>query len=104
MQNEIVQINILYSHCVPIITNCAEEKDLSGADLNKCNVALNDSIRFIFSCNRWESKRFLRQQLNFPNIVEIFHARRRCFWENNRGINNLVICGIMRYKLDQENA
>ena len=104
IQNELVLMNFLYSHCVPIITNCAEVKELSSVDLNKCNVALNDSIRFIFSYNRWESTRFLRQQLKFPNIVEIFHSRRRCFWENNRGINNVVIRGIMRYKLDQENA
>ena len=72
IQNELVLMNFLYSHCVPIITNCAEVKDLSSADLNKCNVALNDSIRFIFSYNRWESTRFLRQQLNFPNIWKSF--------------------------------
>ena len=73
--NEIVLMNLLYSNCVSSLSNAAEVKVLSSKEMNDCNVALNDSIRRIFSYNRWESTRFLRQQLSFPNITEIFNSR-----------------------------
>ena len=77
--NELVLMNLLYSNCVPCLTYAAEVKDLSNAEMQQSNVALNDSIRRIFSYNRWESTRTLRQQLDFPNITEIFHSRREKF-------------------------
>ena len=43
LQNELVQMNLLYSHCVPCLTYCAEVKKLTCGDMNKCT--LNDSIR-----------------------------------------------------------
>ena len=89
--SELVMMTLLYTHCVPNLTYCAEVKDLLASDMHKCNVALNDSIRFIFSYNRWESTRFLRQQLKRPNITEIFHSRRRCFSEKNKQSENSVI-------------
>ena len=75
--NELVLMKLLYSICVPNLTYCVEVKSLSSSDMQKGNVALNDSIRFIFTYNRWESTRFLRQELGYPNIFEIFHSR----WE-----------------------
>ena len=89
--NELVLMNLLYSHCVPNLSYCAEVKELSATSMSKCNVALNDSIRYIFSYNRWESTRFLRQQLNFPNVVEIFHARRRRFLKCNAESHNTIV-------------
>ena len=89
--SEHVLMNLLYSHCVPNLTYCAEVKTLSANDMQKCNVALNDSIRYIFSFNRWESTRFLRQLFNRPNIVEIFHARRKRFSDRNKQSDNSVI-------------
>ena len=59
--NELVLMKLLYSVCVPSLTYCAEVKDLSSSDMHACNVALNNSIRHIFSYNRWESTRHLRQ-------------------------------------------
>ena len=89
--SEPVMMTLLYSHCVPHLTYCAEVKDLLAKDMHKCNVALNDSIRFIFTYNRWESTRFLRQQMNRPNITEIFHARKRRFSDRNKQSENSVI-------------
>ena len=77
LQNEMVQMNFLYSQCVPCLTYCADVKELSTGDMHKCNVALNDSIRLIYSYNRWESTRFLRKELRFPNIIEIFHSQKQ---------------------------
>ena len=77
--NELVLMNLLYSNCVSGLTHAAEVKVISNAELSNCNVALNNGIRRIFSYNRWESTRHLRQQLSYPNITEIFHSRSRKF-------------------------
>ena len=77
--DELVLMTLLYSNCVPCLSYAAEVKDLSSSEMNNCNVALNDSIRRIFSYNRWESTRTIRQQLGFQNISEMFHSRRDSF-------------------------
>ena len=89
--NELVLMNLLYTNCVPNLTYGSEVKELSCAEMNKCNVALNDSIRKIFTYNRWESTRQLRQQLKYPNIYEIFNSRKRNFLKNNSQSSNDVI-------------
>ena len=68
-------MNLLYSNCVPVLTNAAEVKVIPNVEMHDCNVALNNCIRRIFSYNRWESTRFLRQQMSFPSITEIFYSR-----------------------------
>ena len=89
--NELVLMNLLYSNCVPNLTYCAEVKELSSAEMHKCNVALNDCIRRIFTYNRWESTRQLRQQLNFPNVYELFYSRKKQFLKKNARCSNDVI-------------
>ena len=78
--NEVVLMNLLYTNCVSGLTHAAEVKHISNAEMHDCNVALNNGIRRIFSYNRWESTRQLRQQLSYPNITEIFHSRSRKFF------------------------
>ena len=80
--NELVLMNLLYSNCVPVLTNAAEVKFFSNAEMHDCNVALNNAIRRIFTYNRWESVRHLRQQLRFPNLTEIFYSRSTQFLKN----------------------
>ena len=89
--NELVLMNLLYSNCIPNLTYAAEVKDLSARDMQKLNTALNDAIRRIFSYNRWESTRDLRQQLGFPNITEIFHSRQTQFSIKCQRSGNQVI-------------
>ena len=86
--NELVLMRLLYSNCVPCLTYAAEVKDLTSRELNDCNVALNNAIRRIFSFNRWESTRFLRQQLGYPNVTEIFSAQRNRFVKGCQKINS----------------
>ena len=104
IQNELVKMNFLYSHCVPCLTYCADVKELISADMNKCNVALNDSIRLIYSYNRWESTRALRKELKFPNIVEIFYSRKKSFVENVKRMNNMVVRFLVRRSLELERS
>ena len=87
---------IFFTLCVPCLTYCADVKELTSGDMHKFNVALNDSIRLIYSYNRWESTRFLLKELKFPNIVEIFHSRKKSFVENVRGMNNAVVRFLVR--------
>ena len=68
--NEMVQISLLYTNCVPCMSYAAEVVDFSSRDMQSLNVALNDAIPRIFSYNYWERTRSLRQQLGFPNITE----------------------------------
>ena len=46
--DELVLMKLLYSNFVPNLTYCAEVKELASSDMNRSNIALNDSIRRIF--------------------------------------------------------
>ena len=92
--NELVQMNLMYSNCVSALTHAAEVKEISNSEMNDCNIALNNGIRRIFSYHRWESTRHLRQQLSFPNVTEIFHARSRKFLSNC--INGVTLNEVVR--------
>ena len=89
--NELVQMKLLYSMCVPILSYAAEVKLFKYSEMHSCNVALNDAIRRIFSFNRWESPRELRQQLSLPNLYEIFSLRKTKFEEVCRNSSNSII-------------
>ena len=98
--NELVLMKLLYSICVPSLTYCAEVKDLSSSEMHDCNVALNNSIRHIFSYNRWESTRHLRQLLGYPNIYEIFQSRRDNFLSACSRSQNGVILFLSKFSID----
>ena len=89
--NDLVLMTLLYSNCVPNLVYAAEVKSISSREMHDCNVALNDCIRRIFSYNRWESVRVLRQQLGFPNVTDIYQTRRRRFFLKCRESTNRVI-------------
>ena len=89
--NDLVLMKLLYSNCVTVLTYAAEVRVLSSSDMNTYNVALNDSIRRIFSYNRWESTRHLRQELGYMNISEIFHSRTNNFLTKCMSFHNPII-------------
>ena len=77
--------------CVPILSYAAEVKVFSHSDMHRCNVALNDAIRRIFSFNRWESLRELRENLNLPGLYDIFASRTASFESKCRRSSNGII-------------
>ena len=89
--DEIVLMHLLYTNCVPILSYGAEVIEFSSTDMRECNIALNDAIRRIYSYNRWESTRTLRQQLGYPNLYEVFSNRRDKFLQKNLNCDNDVI-------------
>ena len=44
------------------------------------NVAVNDCIRRVFTFNRWESVRYLRQSFGYPSLSETFEKRSSKFF------------------------
>ena len=92
--SELVLMNLLYSNCVPCLTYASDVVEFSCAEMRQCNVALNDAICRIYSYNRWESTRMLRQQLGFPNVYEIFSKRRENFIDRALKSDNSVIASL----------
>ena len=86
--NELILMNLLYSNCVPILSNAAEVVELSTSELRDCNTAINNTIRRIYSYQRWESTRCLRTSLGFPSIYEIFSRRSQNFLKGNLNSRN----------------
>ena len=47
--NNEVLLRLLYTNCVPIITFWSAAKEFNAAEMNRCHVAVNNSIRKIFT-------------------------------------------------------
>ena len=72
-------MQLLYTNCVPIIAYACDIKCYSARDMRDCNTALSDAIRKIFSFNRWESVRTLRESCGMKSLYEIFAISKRKF-------------------------
>ena len=89
--SELVQMQLLYTNCVPLITYCCEIKRCTGREMTRMDVALNDCTRKIFSFNRWESTRYLRQSLGYKSITEIYAERQQSFRRNLPRTRNPIL-------------
>lgn len=74
---EQISMKLLYSNCVPILSYACGVKDLLSKDMQRMNTAINDGIRKIFSFQRWESTRHLREAFHYPSIEVIFARGKR---------------------------
>ena len=77
--SEHVRMKLLYSICVPIVTYACDVVDYHGRELESLHVAVNDAIRKIFSYNRWESIKTLRESFGYLSVTETFAKRKRSF-------------------------
>ena len=77
--SQLVSMKLLYAICVPNLTYACEVLNYSNSQFQPMNVAINDCIRKIFGQNRWESVRFLRQELGYPSLTDIFRSLARKF-------------------------
>ena len=89
--DEIVLMNLLFTNCVPILTNASETVEFSAGDMRNFNTAINDAMRRIYSYQRWESVRALRESAGFPSIYNIFSQRSEAFLSRNLKSANQVI-------------
>ena len=96
-KNEPIQMHLLYSHCVPCFSYASAMKEYSSRQMNDCNTALNDSIRKIFTFQRWESVRALRDGFGYPSLTDIFAKARKKFQESLPGHRNSTISSLSKY-------
>ena len=54
--SEDIQMKLLYSICVPVLTYACGVKVPSSREMIRMNTAVNDCVHRIFTFNRWESE------------------------------------------------
>lgn len=84
-------MKLLYTNCVPILTYACAVKEYFAYEMQRCNTALNDSIRKIFSYNRWESTRILREQFGYDPIKVLFARAKTKFPKSLLTSNSSVL-------------
>ena len=89
-----VLLRLLYSICVPNITYACEVVEYRSKDVEGLHVLVNDAIRRIFSFNRWESIRSLRESFGYLSVTEIFAKRRRAFNSQLPNIGNPLLTSL----------
>ena len=77
--DETILMHLLYSHCVPCFTYASSIKDYTGRQMTDCTTALNNAIRKIFTFQKWESVRSLREGFGYPALCETFAKANRKF-------------------------
>ena len=77
--DEMVLMKLLYSNCVSILTYACAVKNYSAKEKNDCHTAVNHAIRKIFSFQRYESIRFLREFYDYSSLTDIFTKAERKF-------------------------
>jgi len=89
--NEAVLLHLIYTNCVSILSYGSDVKEFSNKDFLRCNTALNNVIRKIFSFQRWESIRALREQFGYCSLTELFEKSRRRFWNSISNSSNPIV-------------
>ena len=97
--SEQIMMHLLYSNCVPGLTYACEIRRHSSDEMQKMNTAVNDCIRRIFSYNRWESTRFLRNSFGYDSITNIFAKRSASFDRGLRFTGNPILMFLKSLKL-----
>ena len=77
--DEAVQMQLLFSNCAPTITYGCAVKEYTAREMTDCNTALNDAIRKIFSYQRWQSTRALREGFGYCSLHKIFSKAKKKF-------------------------
>ena len=94
--SEIVQMKLLYDICVPIATYGCDVVEYHHRELESLHVAVNDAIRKIFSYNRWESVKTLRESCGYRSVTEIFAQRKASFEKKLPHIGNSFLSSLCR--------
>ena len=91
-----VLMRLLYSICVPNITYACDVVNYYHNDKESLHIALNDAIRRIYSYNRWESIRTLRQSMGYLSVTEIFAQRKLSLEQNLTRIGNSFLSSLSK--------
>ena len=88
---ENVQMQLLYSNCVPKLTYGAAVKSLNASETRQYSVAVNNAIRRIFGFRHWQSIRQIREFYGFPAIETIFATSKKRFYQQLIAHSNSVL-------------
>ena len=77
--DEAVQMQLLYTNCIPTISYGCAIKEYTARVMSDCNTAVNDAIRKIFTYQRWQSTRTLRESFGYLSLHEIFAKAKNKF-------------------------
>jgi len=89
--DEIVLMKLLYTNCVSILTYASAVKNFSASDRSDCHIAVNHAIRKIFSFQRYESIRFLREFFHYDSLTNIFAIAEKKFRTSLQSLNNVIL-------------
>ena len=95
--DDCISMHLLYSNCVPTLTYACAVKTYSSREMQDCNTALNNSIRKIFTYNRWESVRTLRESFGYLSLTDIFHKSAKKFLNSLPYHSNSIIRELHRH-------
>ena len=87
-------MKLLYSICVPNVTYACDVVVYHCREMESLHVAVNDAIRRIFSYNRWESIRTLRESFGYHSVTEIFAKRKLSFERRLAKIGNTFLASL----------
>ena len=87
-----VLLKLLHANCIPILSYACAVREFSAADMNRCNVAIKNVIRRIFSFATWQSIRHIRVMHGYNSIYEIFALAKDKFLTHASISSNLVVC------------
>ena len=97
--DEVTQMHLLFSNCVPILSHACAIKEFSSRELLDCNTAVNDAIRKIFSFHRWESVRDLRSYFGYKSLTDMFSIAKAKFENALLFHANPVLSSLQRFIL-----
>ena len=92
--DEAVLMQLLFTNCIPTITYGCAVKEYSSREMSDCNTAVNDAIRKIFSFQRWQSTRELREHFGYPSLHESFAKEKNKFRLSLENHSNLVLSSL----------
>ena len=92
--SQVVLMKLLYSICVPILTYACDVATYHYKEKQSLHVAVNDAIRRIYSYDRWESVKTLRESLGYLSVTQIFAERKESFENNLSRIGNSFLTSL----------
>ena len=93
--DEIVQLTLHESYCLPLLTYASAALTLTSQQLNDLNVCWNTVYRLIFKFNRWESVKCFIHGLGRLNLIYIFNVARVKFFDHLRNSPNVVLYSLL---------
>ena len=100
--DEAVQMQLLFTNCVPTLSYGCSIKDYSSREMSDCNTAVNNAIRRIFSFRRWESTRDLRENFGYPSLHEIFSKAKQKFRLSVANHSNTVLSSLSKINITNQ--